>query len=146
MKYCSDNLSPEQRTAAMRAVKSQNTSIEIAVRRLLRSIGQTGYRLHRQDIPGKPDIAWIGRKLAFFVHGCFWHGHDCRRGARVPATHTDYWLSKIQHNQLRDSSNLMRLQEAGWLAMVIWECELKQPDALIRRFLEFFWDAARKNS
>ncbi|MCL5801250.1 MAG: very short patch repair endonuclease, partial [Gammaproteobacteria bacterium] len=65
----------------MRRVKGKDTSIELAIRRLLQSMGQRGYRLHRTDIPGKPDIAWIGRKLALFIHGCFWHGHNCPRGA-----------------------------------------------------------------
>ena len=82
------------RSAIMRAVPSRNTSAERAVRDILRPIAP-GYRLHRKDVPGNPDIAYIGRRKAIFVHGCFWHGHDCARGARIPKSNRDYWIAKI---------------------------------------------------
>ena len=86
--------SREQRSAIMRAVKGRDTAPEIAVRTMLRRFAPF-YRLHRKDVPGTPDIAYIGRKRAIFVHGCFWHGHECPRGARSPKANADYWRAKI---------------------------------------------------
>jgi DNA mismatch endonuclease, patch repair protein len=125
-----------QRSAVMRAVKSRNTSPEIAVRALLRAFAP-GYRLHRKDIPGNPDIAYVGRKQAIFVHGCFWHGHDCARGARAPKANADYWRAKIARNRARDEANRLRLAELGWRALAIWECELKDKDALEKKLRAF---------
>lgn len=121
----------------MRAVKSRNTAPEIAVRRLLRSTGETGYRLHRDDLSGKPDIVFIGRKSAIFVHGCFWHGHDCRAGMRIPKTNLSYWLHKIERNKQRDAENIATLQMQGWRVLIVWECEIKQPERLKERLLNF---------
>src|ERR1700755_783989 len=86
-----------QRSAVMRAVRSDNTSTELALRKILHPLA-AGYRMHRSDLPGNPDVAYIGRKKAIFVHGCFWHGHDCPRGARVPKSNRDYWVAKIARN------------------------------------------------
>jgi DNA mismatch endonuclease (patch repair protein) len=124
------------RSAIMRAVKSRNTSPEIAVRALLRAFAP-GYRLHRRDIPGNPDIAYVGRKQAIFVHGCFWHGHDCARGARMPKANADYWRAKIARNRARDETNRLRLAELGWQALAIWECELKDKEALEKKLRAF---------
>lgn len=115
------------RSAIMRAVKSTGTRPELQVRKLARAI-RPGYRLHRNDIPGKPDLAYVGERKAIFVHGCFWHGHDCVRGARVPKENRDYWLAKIARNVERDRANLAKLDAAGWHSLIIWECELKQPE------------------
>src|SRR5271165_6503468 len=112
------------RSAVMRAVKSRDTTPERAVRALLRRIA-SGYRLQRADLPGKPDIAYGRRKLAIFVHGCFWHGHDCARGARTPKTNTDYWRAKVARNRARDQKTLAALAAIGWRALVVYECELK---------------------
>ena len=120
----------------MRKVKSQDTSPEITVRRLLRTAGASGYRLHRQDLAGKPDIVFIGKKLAIFVHGCFWHGHNCPRGSRIPKTNTDYWQTKIEKTKSRDNLNQEKLKTAGWQIMVIWECELKHPEQLTERMMD----------
>lgn len=120
------------RSAVMRAVKSRDTSAELIVRRALRAIAP-GYRLHRADIPGKPDVAYIGRKLAIFVHGCFWHGHTCKRGARMPKTNADYWRAKIARNRARDERNARELAARGWRALIVWECELKDEAALAKR-------------
>lgn len=133
-----DNLSHEQRAIAMRGVKAQDTSPEIAVRQLLRATGDTGYRLHRKDLPGKPDIVFIGRKLAIFVHGCFWHGHDCARGRRVPKSNREYWIAKIAKNKARDSVSQEVLKNNGWKIMIVWECEIKSKAIVsenIHRFL-----------
>ena len=120
------------RSAVMRAVKSRNTSPELAVRALLRPIAP-GYRLHRGDLPGKPDVAYISRKLAIFVHGCFWHGHDCARGARAPKTNAAYWRAKIARNRARDLKTLAAYEAMGWRALVVHECELKDKAALSAR-------------
>ena len=133
-----DNLTPEQRIAAMRGVKSKNTSAEITVRKLCRELGRSGYRLHRKDIPGKPYIAFSGLKAVIFVHGCFWHGHNCPAGAKKPKTNSAYWRAKIKQNRLRDAKYLAVLESAGWRSIVVWGCEIKQPENVklkIARFL-----------
>ena len=117
------------RSAVMRAVKSRDTTPERAVRALLRTIAP-GYRLHRGDLPGKPDIVYRGRKLAIFVHGCFWHGHDCARGGRMPKTNADYWRAKIGRNRARDEKTLAAFAAMGWRALVVYECELKDAERL----------------
>jgi DNA mismatch endonuclease, patch repair protein len=127
------------RSAVMRAVKSRGTAPERAVCALLRPIAP-GYRLNRADLPGKPDIVYAGRKLAIFVHGCFWHGHDCARGARMPKTNAAYWRAKIARNRARDVKTLAAYAEMGWRALVVYECELKDPKPLRGR-LEAALDA-----
>ena len=101
-----------RRSAIMRAVKSKDTSPERAVRCILRQF-TPGYRLHRAELPGKPDIVYIGRRRVIFVHGCFWHGHDCARGARAPKTNADYWRRKIMRNQARDAQHEAALLAQG---------------------------------
>jgi DNA mismatch endonuclease (patch repair protein) len=116
----------------MRAVKSQGTGPELKVRTLLHAIAP-GYRLNRADLPGKPDIAYGQRKLAIFVHGCFWHGHDCPRGARLPRDNAEYWQKKIAGNRTRDAAALAALAGSGWRALTIYECELKDAPTLSAR-------------
>ncbi|MEW6597371.1 MAG: very short patch repair endonuclease [Pseudomonadota bacterium] len=136
----SDVFTPEQRSAVMRKVPGRNSSAELKVRRLLRALG-VGYRLHRKDLPGSPDIVMAGRRLAVFVHGCFWHGHDCRRGARAPKAHADYWSAKIARNKDRDARAQAELAALGWQALVVWECELKDEAALRARLAAFLGKA-----
>lgn len=126
----------ERRAAIMRAVKSRDTSPELAVRAQLRKFAP-GYRLHRADLPGKPDIAYVGRKRAIFVHGCFWHGHDCARGARAPKANADYWRGKIARNVVRDACNLEALAALGWRSLTVWECELRDCAALEMKLRDF---------
>lgn len=121
----------------MRAVRSTGTSAELAVRKVLRELGWTGYRLHRKELPGKPDIVFVGRRKAIFVNGCFWHGHTCKRGARSPKTNQEYWSKKIERNIERDSANVQALEAMGWSVLVIWECELK---SLRERLAEYMGD------
>ncbi|MCE3289490.1 MAG: very short patch repair endonuclease [Caulobacter sp.] len=128
----SDVYSPEKRSAVMRRVKGRDTTPELKVRRLLTSLGAR-YRLHRKDLPGKPDIVMAGRRLAIFVHGCFWHGHDCARGARVPKANRDYWLGKVGRNRARDVASRAALEAAGWRVETVWECEMKDEAALRAR-------------
>lgn len=116
----------------MRRVKSRDTSPERTVRRLLTALGAR-YRLHRADLPGRPDIVMPGRRLAIFVHGCFWHGHDCARGARVPKANRDYWLAKVERNRHRDVDSRAALETDGWRVETVWECELKDETALRER-------------
>lgn len=130
----------ERRSATMRAVKSRDTRPEMRVRRLLHRMGYR-YRLQRKDLPGRPDIVFGPRRRVIFVHGCFWHGHDCKRGARVPATNTAYWEAKIARNVDRHARQLDALITKGWAALTLWECELKDQDVLMDR-LEKFLDPA----
>jgi DNA mismatch endonuclease (patch repair protein) len=125
-----------KRSEIMRAVKGRDTAPEMLVRRLLFGMGYR-YRLHRTDLPGKPDLAFIGRRKVIFVHGCFWHGHDCARGARVPKQNADYWTGKIARNKARDMANLDKLDALGWGSLVIWECELKNTERLRQQLTTF---------
>jgi DNA mismatch endonuclease (patch repair protein) len=128
----SDVFTAEKRSAVMRQVKARDTKPELIVRRLLWRLGGR-YRLDRKDLPGRPDIALPGQRLAIFVHGCFWHGHDCARGARVPKANREYWTAKIARNRARDASSRAALEALGWRVEVIWECDLKDAEALGRR-------------
>ncbi|MCA6286927.1 DNA mismatch endonuclease Vsr [Phenylobacterium sp.] len=119
-----DVFDPPTRSAVMRRVKARDTGPERTVRRVLTRLGAR-YRLHRADLPGRPDIVLPSRRLAVFVHGCFWHGHDCARGRRVPQERRDYWTAKIEGNRARDARNAEALASAGWRVETVWECELK---------------------
>ena len=114
-----DVFSPEQRSAVMRRVKGRDTSPELAVRRILRAAG-IGYRLGGQGLAGRPDVTMKGRKVAVFVHGCFWHGHDCARGARKPKANAEYWSAKIDRNRARDARVTAQLQDDGWRVLTVW--------------------------
>ncbi len=127
-----DVFSPEKRSAVMRRVKGKDTSPELVVRKALTRLGAR-YRLHRKDLPGKPDIVMPGRRLALFVHGCFWHGHDCARGSRVPKQNRDYWVGKVAGNVARDARSREALAALGWRVETIWECDLKDAGALEAR-------------
>jgi DNA mismatch endonuclease (patch repair protein) len=129
--------SPEVRRRTMQAVKSKDTAPELLVRSLAHRMGYR-FRLHSKDLPGKPDLVFPGRRKAVFVHGCFWHGHDCARGARVPKTNRDYWTKKIARNRERDRAACAALAHSGWAYLVIWECDLGNETRLkaqLRRFL-----------
>ena len=127
-----DVFSPEQRSAVMARVKARDTGPERAVRRLLTAMGLR-YRLQRHDLPGRPDLALGPRRVAVFVHGCFWHGHACPRGARKPKANGDYWAAKIARNRARDARNRDDLAARGWRALTVWECELRDGAALRAR-------------
>ncbi len=127
-----DVFPPEKRSAVMRSVKGKDTSPELRVRRALTRLGGR-YRLHRKDLPGNPDIVMPGRRLALFVHGCFWHGHDCARGSRVPKQNRDYWVGKVARNRARDEASREALAALGWRVETIWECELTGAAALAER-------------
>ncbi|MFN9927539.1 MAG: very short patch repair endonuclease [Phenylobacterium sp.] len=114
-----DVFDPARRSAVMRRVRSRDTTPEMIVRKALTRLGAR-YRLHRADLPGRPDIVMPGRRLAIFVHGCFWHGHDCPRGARVPKQNRDYWVEKVARNMARDALNGDALETMGWRVEVVW--------------------------
>jgi DNA mismatch endonuclease (patch repair protein) len=127
-----DTFTPAQRSAVMARVRAKNTGPELQLRRLLYASGYR-YRLHGPGLPGRPDLVFARRRAAVFVHGCFWHGHDCPRGARAPKTNAAYWSAKIGRNRARDAEVQARLQALGWTAHTVWECELKSPAAVFAR-------------
>ncbi len=129
--------SPARRSRIMRAVKGRNTSPELLVRSLVHRQGYR-FRLHRKNLPGSPDLVFAGRRKVIFVHGCFWHGHHCKRGARVPKSNRAYWKAKIARNVARDARSLRQLKEAGWRVLILWECELKNEAKLKNRIERFF--------
>ncbi|UYV35788.1 very short patch repair endonuclease [Rhodobacteraceae bacterium D3-12] len=125
-----------KRSQIKRAVKCKDTTPEMVVRRLVHSLGYR-YRLHRSDLPGQPDLVFGPHRKLIFVHGCFWHGHTCKRGNHQPKTNADYWRKNIQVNKERDKSTLEELHVGGWETLVIWECETRQetPKQRIDTFL-----------
>jgi len=126
-----DVFDTEKRSAVMRAVKSRGTAPELKVRRAAHALGLR-FRLGRSDLPGKPDLVFPSRRIALFVHGCFWHGHDCARGARMPHTNRTYWQAKMARNMERDAASLASLRKLDWKPAVIWECETKDAARLAR--------------
>ena len=123
------------RSENMRAIRSKDTLPEMAVRSLIHSLGYR-FRLHRRDLPGKPDLVFPARRKVVFVHGCFWHSHACKSGL-IPQSNRDFWLPKLRQNKARDRKNLEALTQLGWDALVIWQCELKDSSALRRRVKRF---------
>ena len=127
---------PEVRRRTMQAVKSENTGPELAVRRLAHGMGYR-FRLHRKDLPGTPDLVFPRLRKVVFVHGCFWHGHDCARGARIPVQNRSYWTKKIARNKSRDDDVQEELIAAGWDVDVLWECEISDRERMARKLRKF---------
>lgn len=124
-------------TKVMRANKGKDTGPEKEVRRILREMGYPGYRLNWRKAPGHPDIAYPGRRIAIFVNGCFWH--RCPRcDLPLPKSHTEFWQAKFDRNVARDAEKTRALEELGWTVVTIWECELKDPDAVRERLSALF--------
>jgi DNA mismatch endonuclease (patch repair protein) len=126
-----DVFSREDRSRIMARVRQKNTKPEVRLRQWLHAAGYR-FRLHRRDLPGTPDIVMPGRMAAVFVHGCFWHGHDCKAG-RPPATNAEFWENKISKNKLRDATAVSRLTDLGWTPILVWECELRDRATLEAR-------------
>jgi DNA mismatch endonuclease (patch repair protein) len=127
-----DTFDAETRSRIMRKVRSENTGPEMKVRSLLHKIGFR-FRLHRADLPGKPDIVLPCHRVALFVHGCFFHAHNCPRGRREPKANSEYWRLKRQRNEERDARSVASLMNSGWKPIVVWECELRDMLALASR-------------
>ena len=118
-----DNFDKKIRSKIMASIKSKNTKPEIFVRKLLHGLGLR-FSLHKDSLPGKPDLYFRKYNLAMFVHGCFWHQHDCKK-RRNPQTNSDFWKEKFKKNKERDNKNINKLKEMGIRVHIIWECELK---------------------
>jgi len=133
-----DKISPEQRSANMRAIRSKGMKPEMLVRKMLHAMGYR-YRLHRSDLPGKPDLVFPSQRKVIFVHGCFWHQHNdpACRFAHTPRSNKDYWVPKLKRNKDRDQKNLAMLEKMGWQALVVWECQTKNQNDLARRIMSF---------
>lgn len=131
-----DTLSPAQRSERMSLVKSRDTKPELRVRRIAHRLGYR-FRLHRADLPGRPDLAFPGRRKVVFVHGCFWHRHDCPAGRRLPKSRLEFWRSKLEANVVRDEMVGARLAADGWRRLVIWECETRAAAVVEARLQEF---------
>ena len=132
-----DNWSKDQRSRLMARVRTRDTEPETRVRKLLHGMGYR-FRLHPKDLPGSPDIVLPRYRKAVFVHGCFWHGHDCAKGRR-PTSNVDFWSKKLDRNVVRDRQSNDALGALGWKVLVIWECQTQEPDtlpSLLRTFLE----------
>lgn len=121
------------RSRMMRGIKGKNTRPEMAVRRYLHAAGLR-FRVHDDKLPGRPDLSFPSRRLAVFVHGCFWHRHEACRLASIPGTRAEFWTSKFESNIARDKRNLADLQSRGWKCLTIWECEVESEMALDRLF------------
>ena len=133
-----DKVTPQRRSANMARIRSKGMKPELDVRKLVHRMGYR-YRLHRKDLPGKPDMVFPSRRKVIFVHGCFWHQHsaeNCLDG-RHPKSNTDYWRPKLTRNVERDAEHLSRLDADGWQVLVIWECETKNLGEMARRIASF---------
>jgi DNA mismatch endonuclease (patch repair protein) len=133
-----DVFDAEKRSAIMRAVKSSDTAPERAVRAAVRALGYARrYRLGGGGLPGKPDLVFRSLRKTIFMHGCFWHGHDCKRGARQPKDNAAYWRAKIARNRARDVSVLKALRAERWKTLIVWECETRDTTRLCAKLARF---------
>jgi DNA mismatch endonuclease (patch repair protein) len=120
----------------MSLVRSKDTKPEMIVRRLVHAMGYR-YRLHRSDLPGRPDLVFVSRKKAIFIHGCFWHQHACPAGDRMPKTRVEFWRAKLEGNVARDRRAVRRLRRAGWRVLTIWECQANDRHKVLNRLRTF---------
>lgn len=134
-----------RRSAVMRAVPSRSTSAEVHVQAAVRRLGFRP-RMNDASLPGTPDLVFPARRKAIFVNGCFWHGHTCARGNRVPKSNTPYWLSKVQGNRCRDRRVIRELKQLGWSMLVVWECEISLGSSLERRLKRFLSVSRRRTA
>lgn len=127
-----DKLTPDRRSWNMSRIRSKNTRTEMGVRSLIHSMGFR-YRLHRKDLPGKPDIVFSKYKTVIFVHGCFWHRHEGCKITTTPKSNTEFWEKKFAYNVKRDIEHQGKLKEMGWKVLIVWQCELKNKVDLAHR-------------
>lgn len=130
-----DKISPDKRSETMRRIRSKDTLPEKAIRSLIHRMGYR-FRLHARSLPGKPDLVFPGRKKVIFVHGCFWHHHNCAKGA-FPKSKTNFWIPKLLLNQKRDAEKRAELHRLGWKTLVIWQCQLSDLRTLSKRIVSF---------
>jgi len=133
-----DTLTPSRRSWLMSQVRQKDTKPEMVVRRLIHSMGFR-YRLHGKELPGRPDLVFSKSKRVIFVHGCYWHRHDCKK-ASMPSSNVEYWKKKFAENVARDNKVLSELASLGWASMVVWECETRDADALALSLSAFLQD------
>ena len=131
-----DHCSSQRRSAVMRRIKSSDTTPERLVHAMLLEL-RFRPRRNIKELPGSPDFVLLRHRIAIFVHGCFWHRHDCRRGRSTPATRRDFWLRKFETNKKRDRRAARQLRAAGWHVLTIWQCALNKPDTVKRRIQAF---------
>ena len=129
-----DRLTPERRSWLMSRVRGKGTLPELAVRRMAHALGMR-FRLHRADLPGRPDLVFPRHRTVVFVHGCFWHRHEGCRKSTIPKSSVEYWEAKFRRNVERDISSTTELARMGWRVLTIWECETKDSE-LLRTKLE----------
>ena len=134
-----DIFTPEERSRIMSRIRDRNTKPELIVRRMVHRMGYR-YRLHKKDLPGKPDIVLSKYRKVIFVHGCFWHVHTSCSHFTLPKTNSEFWMEKLKQNVERDERNIKRLEEMGWKALVVWECETKHPEKLLEKLQVFLCD------
>lgn len=120
-----DTLTPAERSERMSRIRGTHTKPELLVRKGLHARGLR-FRLHRRDLPGRPDLVLPKYRAVVFVHGCFWHAHTCQKG-RIPGTRSDFWRAKFEGNRKRDARSARALREAGWRVFKVWECQLATP-------------------
>lgn len=131
-----DRLSPERRSWLMSKVSSKNTKPELTVRSLLHQMGYR-FRIHTSALLGKPDIVFHKRKKIIFVHGCFWHGHDGCKYGKLPQSRIEFWQEKINRNRIRDIEVTRTLTTNGWQILIIWQCEIRDEELLIKNLVAF---------
>ena len=131
-----DIFEPGKRSEIMSRVRSRDTKPELVVRRIAHGLGFR-FRLHRKDLPGRPDIVFPRHRAVIMVHGCFWHRHPGCKNASTPKTRESFWNAKFADNVVRDRRNQTALGELGWRVMVIWECETRDHEAVAARIESF---------
>jgi len=131
-----DLLTKKQRSELMSRIRGCNSAPEVRARQILHRLGYR-FRLHRKDLPGTPDIVFPSKKRVLFVHGCFWHRHKKCRDATTPKTRNGFWRKKFAENIARDRRNVNSLRKLGWRLLIVWECDLRDEEKLIRKLIEF---------
>ena len=131
-----DVLTKKQRSYCMSRIRKTDSAPELLVRQILHRLGYR-FRLYRKDLPGCPDIVLPKYKKIIFVHGCWWHRHNCHLGRRTPKSRTKYWLPKLAANKKRDKENRSKLLKLGWKILVVWECQIKKPERITDKIISF---------
>ncbi len=137
-----DNLTVVERSRCMRAIRSKDTKPELLVRSLVHRMGFR-FRLHAADLPGKPDLVFRSRRAVIFVHGCYWHHHRCKKGTVSPQTNAEFWRTKRTANVVRDRKIRCLLRRNGWRMLIVWECELRQPEKVAEKINVFLQKLGR---